>query len=134
MKNLPRINVTAGILRQGDQVLLAQRPEEKYDGLWEFPGGKMESGETPEACLQRELKEELAIDCLVGELLCTTEWSREGKVIVLHTYKILDFTGIPLPLVHSDLKWVDIKKLSKEDVLPADRPVVDRLISSIDSV
>lgn len=129
MKNLPRINVTAGILRKGEEVLLAQRAEEKYAGLWEFPGGKIESGESPESCLQRELAEELAINCEVGEKFHVSEWRRDDKIIVLHTFWISSFSEEPRPLVHSALKWVALNKLRKEELLPADRPLVDLLQS-----
>ena len=132
MKNLPRINVTAGILRRGNQILLAQRPEEKYKGLWEFPGGKIEVGESAEDCLKRELAEELAIECVVGELFQTTEWSRNDKVIVLHTFWISSFKGEPQLLEHKALKWVSPNDLSKEELLPADRPLVDLLLSDLD--
>ena len=129
MRHLPRIEVTAGIILQNEKVLLAQRPEEKYKGLWEFPGGKIEPGETSEECLKRELTEELDIVCSVGDLLCTTEWIRSDKVIVLHTYKILEYSGEIRALVHSQLKWVSIKDLKKDELLPADRPIVDKLNS-----
>ncbi|MCM8541579.1 MAG: (deoxy)nucleoside triphosphate pyrophosphohydrolase [Lentisphaeraceae bacterium] len=129
LRHLPRIEVTAGIILQNEKVLLAQRPEEKYKGLWEFPGGKIEPGETSEECLKRELTEELDIVCSVGDLLCTTEWIRSDKVIVLHTYKILEYSGEIRALVHSQLKWVSIKDLKKDELLPADRPIVDKLNS-----
>ena len=129
MKNLPRIKVTAGILCRGDKVLLAQRPEEKYQGLWEFPGGKIEEGETPEQCLHRELKEELSIDCQVGDLFKVTEWEREDKVIVLHTYWISSFDREPQAIEHKELKWISKDELVEEDLLPADRALVSLLKS-----
>lgn len=133
MNSLPKINVTAGILYSSGKVLLAQRPEPKYDGLWEFPGGKIEENESAEECLIRELHEELGILVKVKKLFCTTEWSRQDKVIILHTFEIDSFEGVPVPIVHSQLKWIDIKELRKEELLPADRPVVDKLKSSLGS-
>ncbi len=127
MKSLPRIEVAAGILQKEGKILLAQRPEEKYEGLWEFPGGKIEHGETAENCLQRELSEELAIECVVGELLNTTEWQRPDKIIVLHTFWISSFKGEPQALEHKALKWVALNELRKDELLPADRPLVDLL-------
>ncbi|MCM8525305.1 MAG: (deoxy)nucleoside triphosphate pyrophosphohydrolase [Lentisphaeraceae bacterium] len=129
MNHLPRIEVTAGIISREGKILIAQRPETKYKGLWEFPGGKIESGETPQECLKRELSEELGIDCTVGDFLCTSEWQREDKIIILHTYWISSFSGEITAKVHSDLKWVFSKDLNKMDLLPADRPLVDKLNS-----
>jgi len=124
LNNLPRINVTAGILRRDEKILLAQRPEPKYNGLWEFPGGKIEQGELPESCLKRELSEELEILCKVGSLFQITEWAREDKVIVLHTYWIDSFEGEPKALEHKSLKWISISDLKEEELLPADKPLV----------
>lgn len=129
MKNLPRINVSAGIIRRGNLILIGQRAEKKYNGLWEFPGGKIEIGETPEECLKRELLEELGIDCVVGDLVCKTEWLREDKIIVLNSYIILEFSGKMQNLVHNELKWIPLKDLGEGQLLPADRPVLDKLRS-----
>ena len=129
MKNLPQIKVCAGILRRGNLILIGQRAEKKYNGLWEFPGGKIEMGETPEECLKRELLEELGIDCVVGDLVCRTECLREDKIIILYTYVIQEFSGEMQNLVHRDLKWISLKDLRKDQLLPADRPVVDKLKS-----
>ncbi len=131
MQDVPKVLVVAGILRRGDQVFLAQRSEDKYLGLWEFPGGKIEKDETPEVSLQRELMEELRLEVEVGELFCRTEWEREDKIIVLYTYLIKSFIGEPKLLVHKNFKWVEINKLEKEDVLPADRAVVEQLKSHL---
>lgn len=134
MNSLPRINVTAGILYRSARVLIAQRSEPRYNGLWEFPGGKIEENEDAEECLIRELHEELGIHVKVKKLFCRTEWSRQDKVIILHTFEIESFECEPIPKVHSQLKWVDIKELRKEELLPADRPVVDKLKSSLGSI
>ncbi|MCM8531103.1 MAG: (deoxy)nucleoside triphosphate pyrophosphohydrolase [Lentisphaeraceae bacterium] len=129
MKSLPIIKVTAGILRKESKVLIAQRSEAKYNGLWEFPGGKIEVGETPQQCLKRELEEELCIQSVVGDLFCVTQWQRENKVIELHTYLISSFKGTLKACVHNDLKWVEIKDLCEDVLLPADKPLVDKLKS-----
>lgn len=126
--------MTAGILYSSGKVLIAQRSEPKYNGLWEFPGGKIEKNESAEECLIRELQEELGILVKVKRLFCKTEWSRPDKIIILHTFEIDSFAGEPVPSVHSQLKWVDIKELRKEELLPADRPVVDKLKSSPGSI
>ena len=67
------IEVVAGIIKDGEKVFATQRGYGEQKGGWEFPGGKIEPGETPEQALVRELKEELAIDVLVGDFVCTVE-------------------------------------------------------------
>ncbi len=123
----PKIKVTAGLIWRHGKVLAGQRSEAKYGGLWEFPGGKIEEGESAEECLQRELQEELGIICKVGRLFAETEWEREDKIILLKSFTIDSFVGEPRNNVHLQLKWCDPQSLSDREFLPADRPIIDLL-------
>lgn len=127
-----KINVIAGLVWLDGRVLIGQRAEEKHGGLWEFPGGKLEKGETPRLCLQRELKEELGINAEIGELFLESNWLVGDKEIVLKTYQVKSFTGDPTTLVHRELSWRKPVELQKEFFLPADRPVVEKLSSLSD--
>jgi 8-oxo-dGTP diphosphatase len=129
--SLPRIKVVAGILSGHDnRVLIAQRAEAKHLGKWEFPGGKIEASETPEAALKRELLEELLIDVSGLKFFCKTEFDTGEKIIELHTYKVSVFSGTPTLIVHKDFKWVTLAELMDFSFLEADIPVVKQLIES----
>ena len=122
------IEVCAGILRRGETMLIAQRAEAKHQGMWEFSGGKIEVGESARESLKRELKEELAVDVEVGELFCDSSWEMKDKVIRLQTFDVSSFTGELQALVHQDLRWVTVEELGEFEFLPADVPVVERLM------
>ena len=125
------IKVTAGLLRRDNKLLIAQRVEDKHHGKWEFPGGKFEAGETIAQCLQRELREELQIECTVGEIFCRSSCRAGEKIIELITCEIESFYGSPQAHVHKQLKWVKISELSEYEFLDADIEVVKRLLSAL---
>ena len=129
--SMPLLVVPAIALVDSDgRILLSKRPENKpMAGLWEFPGGKIEPGETAEQCLKRELEEELSIISSVGSKVCTTEWVREDKIIVLHTYEIISFKGEIRANAHADLQWLLPSEIDRSNLLPADRPILDILRS-----
>ncbi len=122
----PHYIATAAVILVDGRVLLARRPPDKLlGGLWEYPGGKLEGGETPEVCLRREIQEELGVDTRVGDLMGVYEHAYTHYRITLHAYHTEIRSGKPVPLEHSELAWVPISKLP-------DYPMgkVDRLISS----
>jgi len=123
------ILVTAGILTDGDRVLVCQRKAGDRFGLkWEFPGGKVEAGETPAACLRRELAEELGIDAEVGPEVHRTDYRYPNGVTVrLLFFKIVRYSGVPRNLEFERFAWARPDELSGFDFLEADREVVDRL-------
>jgi 8-oxo-dGTP diphosphatase len=139
MKPLKRpqwLPVVAGIIRREKKVLLGQRPLGKsLAGLWEFPGGKIELGETPEQALRRELKEELDLDVEVGPLKVVTSHNYGDTGVVLIFYEVNYWRGEPKPLYHADLKWVGSKELREKAVeLPeANRTVLDQLLKILES-
>jgi 8-oxo-dGTP diphosphatase len=103
------IEVVAGILRDGaGRVLVAQRlPGTHLAGRWEFPGGKIEAGESAEAALRRELHEELGVEIGAIEPLIRVPWSYAEKSIVLHAFVVRDFGGTPHGRQQQALQWID---------------------------
>jgi 8-oxo-dGTP diphosphatase len=129
VQNVKRIKVTAGVITDQDKVLITRRaPKENFAGGWEFPGGKIESNETPQACLARELKEELNIDVSVGKF-CTEITHNYGNVNVqLIAYYCTIVDGEIQISVHDKYKWVKISELLKYNLLPADIPIAKKLM------
>ena len=124
------IDVTAAIISNGTDVLIAQRSEGQHlAGLWEFPGGKQENGETLQECLKREIKEELSIDIEVGLHCKTVEHEYDTKSIRLHAYHASVVGGAIELQSHKDAKWVPTENLSPYEFAPADIPIVKHLIS-----
>jgi 8-oxo-dGTP diphosphatase len=123
--------VVAAALIDGDgRVLIQQRPPGKnMAGLWEFPGGKVDLGETPEAALVRELSEELGIDvetaCLAPAAFASEALGEKHLLLLLYICR--KWSGIPQPLEASALKWVRPNALYSIDMPPADRPLIGLL-------
>jgi 8-oxo-dGTP diphosphatase len=128
---VPTVLVAAVALIDGDgRVLIAQRPEGKsMAGLWEFPGGKVAEGETPEAALIRELKEELGIDTIAGCLAPFTFASHryEDFHLLMPLYVCRKWQGEVRALEHAALKWVRPARLGDYDMPPADKPLIAML-------
>lgn len=117
------IRVVGAVVLQDDRVLLAQRaPGGPHGGLWEFPGGKVESGESDQAALARELREELDVDADVGELVGVGE----DSVVELWCYRCA-LLGTPRALEHSALAWFPIAQVALESMPPADHPALRAL-------
>jgi len=127
----PIILVAAAALLDADgRVLVAQRPKGKVmAGLWEFPGGKIDDGETPEACLIRELKEELGIDvtasCLGPFTFASHAYDDFHLLMPLYLCRVWE--GIPRPREGQTLKWVRPNDLAGYPMPPADAPLVAML-------
>ena len=123
------ITATAGILSTGDRVLICQRRAgDRFPLKWEFPGGKIEEGESPEACLQRELSEELAIQAEVGPEIYRTEHRYPNGICVrLLFFRILRFDGTPTNRAFERIEWVHPMDLDAYDFLEADRELIARM-------
>lgn len=127
-----RINVTGAVFTDGTKVLAARRgPGKALAGYWEFPGGKIESGETPEESLARELQEELLIDASVGEHITTTEHEYEFGIVILSTYFCTVLSGEPKLTEHEEIRWVPAKDLHSLEWAPADIPAVELITSRL---
>ncbi len=122
------ITVIAAIINKDGKVLIAQRAQgQRLAGKWEFPGGKLEEGETPQECLKRELKEELDMDIEVGEYFGESVYHYQTGTIRLLFYRARMLGGGCKLNVHSRVEWVEPRELAKYDFVPADLPIVDKL-------
>ncbi|WP_376792759.1 A/G-specific adenine glycosylase [Thermoflexus sp.] len=127
-RRLPHYDVTAGIIQDGDRVLIAQRPPQgMLGGLWEFPGGKVEPGEGLEDCLKRELQEELGIEVKVEEPVMTIRHTYTHMRITLHVFRCRWIGGTPQPIGCADVRWVPIAELERYPFPNTDRKIVERL-------
>ena len=123
---LPTIRVVAGALfdAQG-RVLIAQRPVGKHmAGRWEFPGGKIQAGESELAALRRELNEELGVTLEDAERMLELSHDYPERRVQLCMWRVTAYRGEPRTLDGQALKWVDPADLAGEDLLEADRPIV----------
>jgi 8-oxo-dGTP diphosphatase len=123
------VSAVALIDRDG-RVLLAQRPEGKsMAGLWEFPGGKVETGETPESALIRELDEELGIDAWASCLapLAFASHAYPDFHLLMPLFACRKWEGVPRPREHAALKWVAARDLKNYPMPPADLPLLPML-------
>jgi len=115
------IEVAAGLVFRDGQLLITQRrPQDHLGGLWEFPGGKREPGETFEQCLRRELQEELGVDVEVGALLDEISHAYPEKSVHLKFYRCKLIAGEPQPIHCNALAWVTQKQLREYEFPAAD--------------
>ena len=104
---MKRIEVVAGIIKDSNKIFATQRGYGEFKDGWEFPGGKMEPGETPQEALARELKEELAIDVSVGDFLCTVDYDYPTFHLTMHCFYCSVVGGELTLLEHDAAKWLN---------------------------
>ena len=126
----------AGVLVDAEgRVLLAQRPPGKHlAGLWEFPGGKREPGETPLAALRRELQEELGIDIEHGSPLVCVPWQYGDRELLLDAWCINRWQGTPASLEGQALQWHAPSLVDPAQLTPADGPILQALLALLAKV
>ena len=120
--------VTAAIIEEGGRLFVARRgPGRHLAGKWEFPGGKIEAGETPEASLARELAEELGIVAEVGELACVVRYQEPEVSLELLVYRVRRQGSCMELREHVEARWIAPGELASLDLAPSDRLVAARL-------
>ena len=124
------IHVVGAVFRNGGRYMVAKRATGHLAGKWEFPGGKVENGECPQASLRRELAEEMGIEATIGAFVASTEHRYEDVTIDLACYLVDDFVGEIQPQDHSEIKWVTPDELMDVDLAPADVPIAKALLDS----
>lgn len=127
MKEKKKIEVVAAIICDSNKVFATQRGYGEWKDWWEFPGGKMEAGESAQEALRREIREELATDIEVGELITTIEYDYPKFHLTMHCFICKIKTGELTLLEHEAAQWLSLETLNTVKWLPADEEVVDRL-------
>ena len=128
---MKQIEVVAAIIRKGDKIFATQRGYGEWQDWWEFPGGKMEAGETPEEALVREIREELSAEISVDEFLCTVEYDYPGFHLTMHCYLCSLVTEALHLNEHEAAKWLEKDELDSVKWLPADVIVVQTIKTKI---
>jgi len=124
---LEAIEVVAAVIERDGKLLITRRPEGSHlSGLWEFPGGKPQPGETFEQALRREIAEELGAEVSVGERIETIEWQYPDKRVRLVFFRC-DVRGEPRPLEGQEMAWVTPADLARYEFPPADATLIQRL-------
>lgn len=126
------IPVVAGFMKKEGRILVGQRPENNtLAGQWEFPGGKIEIGETPEEALSRELSEELGIAAEIGglKLACTHSYGDIGILILF--YEVLFWKGEPKAKHHMMLEWIYPEELSHRSIPEANRKILNKIYKAL---
>ncbi len=115
------------IVRQGRYLVCRRKPDVHLGGLWEFPGGKREHGESLEDCLIREIREELAVEVAMPVLHTVLTHAYAGRAVELHFFRCTIARGEPQALGCAELCWVTPEDLDKYDFPPADRSLIRQL-------
>ena len=119
------IEVVAAIIVDGQRVLATQRGRGEWKDYWEFPGGKVEPGETCEQALQREIHEELDTDISVGRRLTTIDYDYPAFHLRMHCFLCRILSGQPTLIEHEDANWLTVAELRCLHWLPADKLILD---------
>ena len=124
---MKKIEVVAAILHRDGAYFATQRGYGEFEGMWEFPGGKIEQGESSEDALKREIQEELGIDITIDEFLCTTNYDYPSFHLTMHCYIYSIEAGEIVLREHKSACWLTAETLDSVEWLPADKEVIDKL-------
>ena len=123
------IEVVAAIIQRDGAYFATQRGYGEFEGMWEFPGGKIEPGESSEDALKREIQEELGVDIVIEDLICTTEYDYPSFHLTMHCYLCSIASGEIELREHKSALWLTSDRLKDVAWLPADKDVIDKLRS-----
>ena len=121
---LKTVEVVAAIIRKGDKIFVTQRGYGEWKDWWEFPGGKVEPGETPEEALKREIREELDAEIAVDKYLTTVEWDYPKFHLTMHCYLCSLLTDALHLNEHEAARWLGADDLGSVRWLPADEQLI----------
>ena len=124
---MKQIEVVAAIIHRDGAYFATQRGYGEFEGMWEFPGGKIEPGESREDALKREIQEELGVDIYIKELLCTTEYDYPTFHLTMHCYLCSVASGEIELREHKSAQWLTAETLDTVEWLPADREIIAML-------
>jgi 8-oxo-dGTP diphosphatase len=123
--------VSVAIIEKDGRILIGKRIEDDpIRNKWEFPGGKIEAGETPAQCLQREVFEELGIHVEIGEFICATEYHYEHESVILFAFKAGYPSAEPDLHYYNEIKWVKPADLCTYDFPEANVPIIQKLVDA----
>lgn len=123
------IDVVAGVIHRDGKVLIARRNDDKHmGGLWEFPGGKIEEGETPQQCIVRELFEEFCINVEAGEFIAESIFDYGEKTVRLLSYGVNYVSGDFVLNDHSEIRWIEKTEFENFEFAPADLPIIEKIL------
>jgi 8-oxo-dGTP diphosphatase len=124
---MKQIEVVAAIIHHDGAYFATQRGYGEFEGMWEFPGGKIEPGESREDALKREIQEELGVDIYIKELLCTTEYDYPTFHLTMHCYLCSVASGEIELREHKSAQWLTAETLDTVEWLPADKEIIAKL-------
>lgn len=126
---MKKIEVVAAVIVRDDKIFATQRGYGEFKGGWEFPGGKMEPGETPQEALHREIQEELETEIKVGDFITTVEYDYPNFHLTMHCFICSIISGNLTLLEHEDARWLSKDELNSVQWLPADIEVVEKILN-----
>ena len=126
------ITVVAGLIREGDRILICQRPAGKARGLlWEFPGGKVEAGESKREALVRECREELGVTLKIGKVYAELTYEYPDVTVRLTLFEARIGEGVPRNIEHADVKWIKPEEITEYPFCPADKEICGKISKSV---
>lgn len=125
------IEVVAAIIRKGDKVFATQRGYGEWKDWWEWPGGKMEPGESPKEALIREIREELSTEICIDKFLCTIDYDYPAFHLTMHCYICSLISDDPHLNEHEAARWLSSEDINTVKWLPADEALIQRIIKEL---
>lgn len=124
--------VVAGLIRDGERILICQRPANKARGLlWEFPGGKVEAGESKREALVRECREELGVTLKIGKVYAELTYEYPDVTVRLTLFEARIGEGVPRNIEHADIRWIKPEEITEYPFCPADKEICGKISKSV---